>query len=93
MDQQRIGAADAKPLVRDNRGVSMKRRLWRIALRAGAALLAFLTIAALAAHIRQARERAEISAGQNFFDDNGRKIRYRLEGADKPGPTIVILNG
>jgi len=93
MDQQRTGAAEAKPLMRDNGRMSVKRRLWRIAVRAGAALLVFLSVAALAAHIRQARERAEISVGQNFFDDGGRKIRYRLEGADKPGPTIVILNG
>jgi len=50
------------------------------------------TAATVELHL-EARDRARMSAGQTFLDVRGRKIRYRLVGQDRPGPTIALLSG
>jgi len=65
----------------------------RFTLICGAALMGLLTVVVFVERARQRRERAELSAGATFFELDGRKIRYRLRGEDKPGPTVVLLHG
>jgi len=70
---------------------------WRKALRSSA-LAALVIVLVLAIdwgvqHHRQAREMAGLRQESSTFDDQGRRLRYRLQGASKPGPTVVLLSG
>jgi len=41
----------------------------------------------------EVRDRAELGASETFCTVAGKKVRYRLEGAEHSGPTVVLLNG
>jgi pimeloyl-ACP methyl ester carboxylesterase len=43
--------------------------------------------------VLEIREKSAVTAEDTFLTANGRQVRYRLLGADKPGPTIVLLTG
>lgn len=69
-------------------------RGWKRTLRfLGLAALLVLGVAALLAQRRRARDRAEIATTATFFERKGQRIRYHLEGASHPGPTVVLLSG
>jgi pimeloyl-ACP methyl ester carboxylesterase len=54
----------------------------------------FPLICALAAEqLLEARDVSRLSEGQTFLDARGTSIRYRSLGDDRPGPTVVLLNG
>jgi pimeloyl-ACP methyl ester carboxylesterase len=70
---------------------------FRSSLRALAALLfvaCLLLALAIGIELRaDARDRAQLCAGQMFATLSTGRVRYRLTGRDLPGPAIVILNG
>jgi len=69
-------------------------RGWRRTIQfMGLAALLVLGVAAVVAQRQRARDRAEIAATATFFDRNGQRIRYQLEGASHAGPTVVLLSG
>jgi pimeloyl-ACP methyl ester carboxylesterase len=39
------------------------------------------------------RDKSAVTADDAFLTANGKQVRYRLLGADKPGPTVVLLTG
>jgi pimeloyl-ACP methyl ester carboxylesterase len=57
------------------------------------AVTGLLAVAAAAEHHREAVDRAEVRARSTLFTEGDRKIRYRLVGADQPGPTVVFVTG
>ena len=59
----------------------------------GVATLAALVCTATAERILEARDVAQLSEGQVFLDVGKAHIRYRVAGGDKPGPTVVLING
>lgn len=52
-----------------------------------------LGVSGLIAKRRCDSARAQIAATATFFDRDGQKIRYDLQGEGNPGPTIVLLSG
>lgn len=64
-----------------------------VALAVGAATTVLVTGSTVVEHQLEVRDRASVSTSATFFSAHGRKIRYRLVGADRPGPTVVLVSG
>jgi pimeloyl-ACP methyl ester carboxylesterase len=77
--------------------VHRRRRVWKVLRRAlaltVAAGLVVLSIKGFRAQRQRVRDRAELSAQSTFFNHDGRRIRYRLEGEGNLGPTVVVISG
>jgi pimeloyl-ACP methyl ester carboxylesterase len=57
------------------------------------ALLAALAACALVERHLETNDAERLTAGETFFRVQGRRVRYRLTGAEHPGPTLVLLGG
>ena len=71
----------------------MSVRIRRWLLRVIAAILLLCVAGAGLEAVLEARARARLTADQTFATVNGSRIRYRRLGSDRPGPTVVFLNG
>jgi pimeloyl-ACP methyl ester carboxylesterase len=50
-------------------------------------------LAALVEQLLERRDAINLSGDDTYCSVNGRRVRYRLVGADRPGPTIVLVSG
>jgi pimeloyl-ACP methyl ester carboxylesterase len=55
--------------------------------------LGLCVVTALLEHVLEVRDATRLTAGDTFYPVQRKKVRYRLTGADKPGPTVVLING
>jgi pimeloyl-ACP methyl ester carboxylesterase len=68
-------------------------RLRRAVFWLGLAGLGALLCAVTIEQIIEASDVARLSIGQTFLDVGKARIRYRVAGEDRPGPTVVLVNG
>ncbi len=64
--------------------------------RLGGLLLAFagvLLLAAVAEQWLEARDERQLAPAETYVAAGGAQVRYRLEGAQQPPPTVVFING
>jgi pimeloyl-ACP methyl ester carboxylesterase len=73
--------------------VAVSPRLSRIARRTALAALALFVAAALTEHVLEVLDTARLTTDDTFCSVHDRRIRYRLTGAGKPGPTVVLISG
>jgi pimeloyl-ACP methyl ester carboxylesterase len=60
----------------------------------GALALALLAaVSMLIEHVLEARDTAKYAVHDSYVTVSGRRIRYLLEGADKPGPPVLLISG
>src|SRR5258708_9229296 len=55
--------------------------------------LGLCVASALIEHWLEMRDRARLTANETFYSVHGAKLRYRLTGTGRPGPTVVLLCG
>jgi pimeloyl-ACP methyl ester carboxylesterase len=65
----------------------------RVAGLAALLLVLLLIAAALVEQFLEKRDAARLGASEAFAQIGQSRVRYRLRGADKPGPPVVLLNG
>jgi pimeloyl-ACP methyl ester carboxylesterase len=69
------------------------RRITRGATWLVIAGVAILAAAAGVENRIEAHKRALLSKGETFAEVDGWRVRYRLQNPERPGPTLVLLNG
>jgi pimeloyl-ACP methyl ester carboxylesterase len=52
-----------------------------------------LVIGAIVEHLLERRDVANLAGDDTYCSLGGRRVRYRLSGADRPGPPIVLASG
>jgi pimeloyl-ACP methyl ester carboxylesterase len=67
----------------------LRRRLGGLLL----ALAGALVLAAVAEQWLEARDVRQLAPAETYVAAGGAKVRYRLEGAERPGPAVVFMNG
>jgi pimeloyl-ACP methyl ester carboxylesterase len=67
----------------------LRRRLGGLLL----ALAGALVLAAVAEQWLEARDVRQLAPAETYVAAGGAKVRYRLEGAERPGPAVVLING
>ncbi len=70
-----------------------RRRIGKIVSGGALFLLSAIVVSALIEHVLEVRDAARLTASDTFFQVQGRRVRYRLLGAGKPGPAIVLVTG
>ena len=73
--------------------VTVNPRFRRIALRSAVAAVAVLVLAASTEHVLEVMDTAKLTADDTFATVRDRRVRYRLAGTGKPGPTIILVSG
>ncbi len=73
----------------------MKARRPLLRVLKGTAIGIFVLLAAciVVEQLLELRDKSSVTADDTFLSAHGKQVRYRLLGADKPGPTIVLLTG
>ncbi len=67
----------------------LRRRLGSLLLALGGALV----LAAVAEQWLEARDVRELAPAETYVVAGGARVRYRLDGAQQPGPAVVFING
>jgi len=67
----------------------LRRRLGGLLL----AIAGALVLAAVAEQWLEARDVRQLAPAETYAAAGGAKVRYRLEGAERPGPAVVFMNG
>ena len=72
----------------------MRRRpLLKMIARGALALALLAAVSMLIEHVLEARDTAKYAVHDSYVTVSGRRIRYLLEGADKPGPPVLLISG
>ena len=73
--------------------VFARRRLGRFVFACSLAGIGLLGIAALVERWLEIQDARRLAGSETFVDLGGSRVRYRLAGAKRPGPAVVLLTG